>query len=501
MRFFLTPRHASGYLPTAYNSFSQEFSSTRHYQWKEFQSLFTQGKDGMKILDLGCGNGRLSAFLEDQPWNIEYTGIDISKNLLQEARRLFPQKSFYTGSFLHFPEKIGSIAFNQIWAIASFHHLATRSERKQALQNIWNALDTEGVCVMTVWNLWDQKKYIPQKKSAQWRSVLNPYWSMRDFLIPWGTQKTPRYYYAFDLDEIRCLFIESGFVIQDLFLSEGGKNICIRAQKSMNSPSFFVDKIPFSSLSFSKTIQTILQWESEHSFSSHSVPKKIYTPNPEMVMEAKENPSFKKNLQKSDLSLADGNGILWAMGMQGERDRFFLWRWIWGIYSLFCFFCCPKSYPSSLKKTVCGSDVFLAYLKESKAEKHIFLLGGTPGSAESISKKYPEKISGYYEKEVNDVTTPEIISCIQNSKATVVFVALGAPKQEKWIDKYSENLDGVSFCMGVGGSFDFVSGVVPRAPQWMRRNRIEWLYRLWKEPSRFKRIWNATFRFFISQVM
>lgn len=499
MHFFLTPSHASRYLPTAYNSFSQEFSSTRHYQWKEFDSLFSDGKDGMKILDLGCGNGRLSAFLEDQPYNISYTGIDISENLLQEARRLFPQKPFYTGSFLHFPQEIDSVQFDQIWAIASFHHLATRSDRKHALKNIWNALKDDGECIMTVWNLWDQKKYMPQKKSAQWRSVYNPWWSARDFIIPWGKQKTPRYYYAFDSEELKNLFVECGFVVRDIFLSEGGKNICIRAKKSLTPPSFFIERIPFSSLSFSKTLHTLLQWESQSSSTLN--PKKIYTPNPEMLMEAKKNPSFETLLQKADLSLPDGNGVLWAMGMQNFSHRFVVWRWIWGTCSLFWFFFFPKSYPAPLKKTICGSDVFEAYLQKSPSKKHIFLLGGTQGSAKKIHDTYPEKISGYYEKEVNDATTPEILSYIQDSGATVVFIALGAPKQEEWIHCNAQKLHGVSFCMGVGGSFDFASGVVSRAPQWMRKNRIEWLYRLWKEPSRIKRIWNATFRFFISQVM
>ena len=76
-----------------------------------------------------------------------------------------------------------------------------------------------------------------------------------------------------------------------------------------------------------------------------------------------------------------------------------------------------------------------------------------------------------------------IVNDIRNSGAQILFVALGVPKQEKWISRHLYEL-GPCVCMGVGGTFDVLAGKVCRAPEWMRRNRLEWLYRLCKEPSR-----------------
>ena len=82
---------------------------------------------------------------------------------------------------------------------------------------------------------------------------------------------------------------------------------------------------------------------------------------------------------------------------------------------------------------------------------------------------------------------PEIIEDIRNSGTSVLFVALGVPKQEKWIHRHLYEL-GPCVCMGVGGTFDVLAGHVCRAPKWMQEHRLEWLYRLYKEPSRAMRM-------------
>lgn len=540
---FFSSHHAEKFLPEAYNSFAGEFSETRQSKWLEFDMLakkngygpcetkntaenftHTQTKtnsenlderdpklcketaENFTLLDIGCGNGRLRKFLDEKNFTGHYYGRDIAENFLAHAKqnlKTLPHQEklhFSKGGFLDLTKDFKNNTFDEVWAIASFHHLSQEEDRKKAFTDIHKILKPHGEIILTVWNLWEQKKYIPQKKSAFLRSIYNPKFSHRDFLIPWGKQKTPRYYYSFSKNHLTTLLEESGFEIQDIFYSEKKRNLCVRAKKTENTlKKFFVQNIPFHITTEAKTLErmknTATKTNPEKMFT-------IYTPNPEMIVASKKNTMFTQVLQKADLSLADGNGILWASGLPQLEGKFGLWKFFIVFQSLLHYAFFRSSYPSKIQnpiRPICGSDIFRNFLEDTKDDTaiKIFLLGGEKGSAQHIQTKFSH-ISGVYDEIVTKENMPLILQQIKNSKANVLFVALGAPKQEFFIHENKEFLEKnshIRIAMGVGGSFDFLSGHQKRAPQLWRTLGIEWLYRLAKNPKRGERIWNATGKF------
>lgn len=490
---FLTPQKAAEQSITTYTSIAEDFSRTRETPWAEFSDLAKKTPNGASIADIGCGNGRLLSFFQKIKNPIHYTGIDPSDGLLKEAKKRFPEENyFFTGSFASIP--LEEESQDEVWAIASFHHLATEKERRNALKNIRKVLKTNGRLVMTVWNLWEQSKYFPQKESARKRAFWNPYWNTRDFLIPFGKEKEMRYYYGFAKEELLEMLEEEGFTMEECFFSEGAKNLCITARKQQKDdyPVSFVHGIPFHIIAHSQVLRVF------QSIKNINTPLTIFTPNPEILVEADKNEKFQKILRSANLSLPDGTGILWASGISVLRNKHRFWKWSVGIFSLFRFAIFRKSYPAKIKVPVCGSDVFRTVLEDfsdnSQFSKSIFLLGGAPGAAKYIAQNF-SAIAGYDDGKVNTDRTGEILEKINASQASVLFVALGAPKQEFFIAENLKNLPHIRIAMGVGGSFDFISGHQKRAPQLFRKTGLEWLYRLIKEPARAQRIWNATGKF------
>lgn len=205
---------------------------------------------------------------------------------------------------------------------------------------------------------------------------------------------------------------------------------------------------------------------------------KIFTPNPEMIVKAQQDEDFKKILNTGDLNLCDGFGIKLAALLSGI----------------------PVA-------RVTGVDFMLEICQlAAEEEKKVYLLGS--GNDEvvyktmlKLLKRFPAiKISGYDKgpeiieglaKQLDD----GILEQIDNSGAQILFVAFGSPKQEKWIYENLSKLPTVKIVMGVGGSFDFISGKIKRAPLFLRTFGLEWVYRLVQEPRRIGRIFNATIRF------
>lgn len=184
--------------------------------------------------------------------------------------------------------------------------------------------------------------------------------------------------------------------------------------------------------------------------------------NPEKIMRAQNDPKLMEVLNKADFQIPDGIGIILASLIKGGKIR----------------------------RRVTGIDLMLYLCKEfTESNKSIFLYGGRPGIAEkareSLKIIYPEiNIAGVlngYEKDEQFVR-----DTINKANADVVFVALGSPAQEYWIIKNMNDLTAKVF-QGVGGSFDVISGRVKRAPLFFRRLGLEWMYRLVKEPVRWRR--------------
>ncbi|MFA4890848.1 MAG: WecB/TagA/CpsF family glycosyltransferase [Candidatus Gracilibacteria bacterium] len=236
-----------------------------------------------------------------------------------------------------------------------------------------------------------------------------------------------------------------------------------------------------------------------HLFKKHI----IVTPNPEILLAAQKDEKYQRILNKADLSIPDGIGILWAskfndiIKSNDSKIKKFS-KWLVSL-SLIPF---SKGYIRSvLPERITGVDLMkkICRLAAENASK-VFLLGAEEGiaelAAEKLAKRYPGlQIVGTYAgtpKIKHERTISELINAV---KPDILFVAYGAPEQEKWISRNYKSIPSLKIAMGVGGAFDFISGVRRRAPVIMQKTGLEWLYRLCKQPSRIKRIVNATIMF------
>lgn len=216
--------------------------------------------------------------------------------------------------------------------------------------------------------------------------------------------------------------------------------------------------------------------------------KHIITVNPEMILAAQKDTEFMDILQRADMNTADGNGILWAANTQRNAPLISLLKLITLLF---------KKPVTPLSKLVKGSDLILDIAKRAaQTGDKIFLLGAQPGVAKK-AKTHLEKISpgvriiGTHAGSPSPDEEQEIRSIIKKTQPDILLVAYGAPAQEKWIARNLEKMPSVRTAIGVGGTFDYLAGEVRRAPAWMQRLGLEWLYRLIREPKRLKRIMNA----------
>lgn len=189
----------------------------------------------------------------------------------------------------------------------------------------------------------------------------------------------------------------------------------------------------------------------------------VVTPNPEFILAAKKDEAFRAVLNGADLSLPDGIGVIYASKILGR----------------------------SLKGRATGVD-FSQGLMDSMAAtgKKLFLLGAKPGVAEQAAERLTTAHPGLQICGTHDGYFTEdepVVEEIRASGADVVFVCLGAPKQEKWMVKNGA-ATGAALAVGLGGCLDVFAGNVQRAPKAMQRAGLEWLYRLYKEPQRIGRM-------------
>lgn len=189
----------------------------------------------------------------------------------------------------------------------------------------------------------------------------------------------------------------------------------------------------------------------------------VVTPNPEFILEARKNEPFRQVLNQADLSLPDGIGVVYAAKILGKP----------------------------LKGRTPGVDFAQGLMAGmARTGKRLYLLGAKPGVAEKaageLRNRYPGLIicgthDGYFREDA------PVVECIRASQADVVFVCLGAPKQEFWMVQNGPNT-GAALAIGLGGCLDVFAGNVQRAPETWQKAGLEWLYRLVKEPSRFGRM-------------
>jgi N-acetylglucosaminyldiphosphoundecaprenol N-acetyl-beta-D-mannosaminyltransferase len=221
------------------------------------------------------------------------------------------------------------------------------------------------------------------------------------------------------------------------------------------------------------------------------------TPNVEFIMRAQNDQEFLDILnKKSKMNLADSFGMLWAARFLSMKKinniylRYLLLPVVW-LFSLILIPFVPNIFKNPLKDRIPGSDFIWSIARLSaKNNYRLFLFGGAPTVAERAALKlqtdvYGLRVAGVYP---GDMTKPteEIVEAINRSRADIILVCLGSPLQERWL---VENLSKTCCRVGIGlgGTFDFTASVVPRAPRWMQKTGLEWLFRLVIEPKRIFR--------------
>jgi N-acetylglucosaminyldiphosphoundecaprenol N-acetyl-beta-D-mannosaminyltransferase len=197
-------------------------------------------------------------------------------------------------------------------------------------------------------------------------------------------------------------------------------------------------------------------------------PHHVVTVNPEFVMEARRNSAFRRVLAAADLATPDGVGLLLAARYLG----------------------------TPLRGRVTGVELSLRLAAEAARRGwRLFLLGAAPGVAEEAAAVLEARfagllVAGCYAGSPAAAEEPHIRALIQAARPDVLLVAYGHPRQDLWIAR-NQPLLRVPLAMGVGGTFDYLSGRVPRPPASLRRLGLEWLYRLVRQPTRWRRILNA----------
>lgn len=192
---------------------------------------------------------------------------------------------------------------------------------------------------------------------------------------------------------------------------------------------------------------------------------RIITLNAEIAYGAYGNEELSSLINEADMVTPDGTGIIWAAGQYG----------------------------TPLKERVCGIDLLLALLERYRdGSRGFYFLGAKPeiasAAAEKIRAQYPElKYCGYHDGYFGKENSKAMAEEIAQSGAEILIVAMGAPFQDQWIAQYG-GLCNAKVGIGVGGSLDVISGAVKRAPKIFQKMRLEWLYRLLTDLSRWKRM-------------
>lgn len=194
-----------------YQNIAADFDVTRKKEiWPEIRVLAEKVKPGDKVLDLGCGNGRLLEALKEK--QINYLGIDNSSELISLAKNNYPEQKFIVGDILNLDdlEKAVDNNYDLIFCLAVLQHIPSRELRVRALREMAGKLRSGGEMIISNWNLWAHKKYRLQLIKNYFLKIIGFYeFEANDLIFPWknshGEEKTNRYYHAFAESELKKL--------------------------------------------------------------------------------------------------------------------------------------------------------------------------------------------------------------------------------------------------------------------------------------------------------
>lgn len=222
-----------------YNLIAEQFSRTRNTKsiiWQDLVPFLNYTVLGDKVLDLGCGNGRLLQALKDK--NVEYIGVDNSEELIKEAKKKSPEADFRVVDILKLPFQDNY--FDKIYFIATLHHIPSEKIRLEVLKEAKRVLKPEGIIIVTVWNLWRRK--LAWKELI--RNIIFKVFGLskldfKDVFFPWRDNNrkilAQRYLHLFTKGEMRRLFKKAGFRIKEVGLTERldrkNNNIYLIAEK------------------------------------------------------------------------------------------------------------------------------------------------------------------------------------------------------------------------------------------------------------------------------
>jgi len=188
-----------------YNRIASHFSKTRSYIWEELKYLTRFIFAGERVLDLGCGNGRLREVFKDM--KIDYIGVDSSEKLIEIAKEKYPGARFLKANALTLP--FPANYFDKVFSVAVFHHIPSEKFRLQFLKEAKRVLRPRGLLVLLVWNLWQKKFLRYHLKFLSLKLIGKSKLDFKDIFYPWRNQKgkvlIQRYLHGFTKEELKRL--------------------------------------------------------------------------------------------------------------------------------------------------------------------------------------------------------------------------------------------------------------------------------------------------------
>jgi ubiquinone/menaquinone biosynthesis C-methylase UbiE len=218
-------------LETGYDLVADKFSDTRKFMWRDLDFLKAMMEPGDRVLDFGCGNGRLAGFLNNK--YKEFVGIDISQNLIDIASQKYSNEKtkFIKLSSVsdHLPYEDNY--FDVIVSIAVFHHFPNEEYALQIAKELHRLLKPGGTMIITVWNLWQNRFWKYQWKAAKDKVIGKSELNWKDFFLPFrsGDKLFMRFHHAFGGKELKKIFCNAGF--KAVTVRSSGKNKIVEMKK------------------------------------------------------------------------------------------------------------------------------------------------------------------------------------------------------------------------------------------------------------------------------
>jgi SAM-dependent methyltransferase len=206
----------------SYGAIAGEFDQTRVRPWPEFEGFSAYVRKGDKVLDLGCGNGRLSEILK--PKNVDYLGMDNNSALIEKARQRFPEAEFQLGDMvdLELPDR----CFDVVFSVAAFHHIPSQRLRAKAVSQIRRILKDRGILILTSWNLFQWKYAKAWARSLfSFLTHFGIHYAWNDLWIPWAGFPLKRYYHAFLPKELLRSFPKDEWSVEEFYFTKKGARV------------------------------------------------------------------------------------------------------------------------------------------------------------------------------------------------------------------------------------------------------------------------------------